>query len=418
MNGDSIASQVLRVYETSSDPYDLLLINRNSSFEEARSAYKKLLFLHPDKNPEIQAAEAFKLITSSFEKIRALHEQNHPTFETTLQPSTKRWSAFTGEDSSNALNQQQHVSFTRSAFPNHATSSWGKPTIDTRSNTLLSSLPAPAALAQHTTSKSPSSHFFAKFKNNHGHDRNKVMDNKHACNTKNTDNASIVSKWATASSRKLELFKDALHARAVTHISSKQGAIKVQKIMMSLPSTVHTSSSTSQYPSDLNSTSDDADGWSDSDCEKERGNQREENKQECTDTIHDSSLEESDVLHKETARKKERNYLNRVSNDHITKKKKHRIVILSSSDDDGNDNKNIDDVRQRKKEGVNEKKGASIIPGNESKKTFLQALLASDVDKKRNAARQTAAGFRQRAVLRHVYKYKKKPKNGGHHSMA
>ena len=93
LDAQEVAQRVLAAARSSTDPYAALLLPRTATFQEARAEYKKLLFLHPDKNPGNElASEAFKVVTAAFEKVRAA---NQLPLDVPHLEGARRWSAFT-----------------------------------------------------------------------------------------------------------------------------------------------------------------------------------------------------------------------------------------------------------------------------------------------------------------------------------
>ena len=93
-----IARAVLRASQAGDrDPFSILLLPPSRrTLAEARTAYKKLLFLHPDKNPENpEAGEAFKLVVAAFDSIRKLADRSDRRDDDIVHDQVNRWRAFT-----------------------------------------------------------------------------------------------------------------------------------------------------------------------------------------------------------------------------------------------------------------------------------------------------------------------------------
>lgn len=135
-----VALQVLEARSKSSDPYNALLLPKTASFRDARAAYKRLFFLHPDKNPNLDiAAEAFKIITSAFESIKASTAQLdsfRSEFDASAAPVMgNRWSAYTGSapapGGGTAPRPGSSMQPQQAAQPSiPAASKWGRPSTD------------------------------------------------------------------------------------------------------------------------------------------------------------------------------------------------------------------------------------------------------------------------------------------------
>ena len=140
-----VALEVIEARKNSENPYDCLLLPRTASFLEAKIAYKRLLFLHPDKNPSLDVAhDAFKIIRTAFEEIKA--KSQAPVPDLGINSAGNKWSAYTG---TLAGEQPTHIHPSRgsipsapaqppapqqpttwNSLPNLHHSKWGKPSTD------------------------------------------------------------------------------------------------------------------------------------------------------------------------------------------------------------------------------------------------------------------------------------------------
>ncbi|KAG7669993.1 hypothetical protein Ndes2526B_g06368 [Nannochloris sp. 'desiccata'] len=118
-----VALQVIEAHERkNSNPYDCLLLPRTASFLDVKSAYKRLLFLHPDKNPTLDAAhEAFKIVIAAYNaiynEIKASSQTSVPDLtggNNSAAPLGHKWRAYT---STQAAEQAIHVDIFRRDIP-------------------------------------------------------------------------------------------------------------------------------------------------------------------------------------------------------------------------------------------------------------------------------------------------------------
>lgn len=135
-------------------PLEVLLLPKTASLQDARAAYKRLLILHPDKNPGAECAcEAFKYITSAWDQLRS--SEGRVFSDATNHEGPRRWSAFTdarnipansgfGAQSSPAhpppAPGRQSGDSQEHAAPSAAASKWGRPA--TEAHRLLKVVPA------------------------------------------------------------------------------------------------------------------------------------------------------------------------------------------------------------------------------------------------------------------------------------
>jgi len=75
---ESVNDWVIALLESNKNPYDVLGIPKNSSIEDAKSAYRKLsMKYHPDRNPGNKASEEmFKEISAAYEMIKSPGKNN------------------------------------------------------------------------------------------------------------------------------------------------------------------------------------------------------------------------------------------------------------------------------------------------------------------------------------------------------
>jgi hypothetical protein len=151
-----VALQVIEAHEKKiSNPYDCLLLPRTASFLDVKAAYKRLLFLHPDKNPTLDVAhEAFKVVVQAYNEIKEINSQTRvPDLQggnNNAAPVGHKWRAYT---SAQAAEQVIHVDVFRGGIPSqppaappppqqqstawsslHAQhSKWGRPSADAHS---------------------------------------------------------------------------------------------------------------------------------------------------------------------------------------------------------------------------------------------------------------------------------------------
>lgn len=75
------------------DPYSILGVRRDSSDEEIRRYYKRqAVLVHPDKNRQRGAEEAFKILAHAFELIGSPEQRNH--YDQLLQEAVEMESAW------------------------------------------------------------------------------------------------------------------------------------------------------------------------------------------------------------------------------------------------------------------------------------------------------------------------------------
>lgn len=140
LDAHQTAAQILAAARSSSNPSDTLLLPRTATFQEAREAYKRLLFLHPDKLPGNElAAEAFKCLNAAYNKIKSKQElvvrSSHPL------ESRRKWKIFTGDDTEKSEARVEARPGEASHPPRQevaslkepsAASRWRRPSIDTQ----------------------------------------------------------------------------------------------------------------------------------------------------------------------------------------------------------------------------------------------------------------------------------------------
>jgi curved DNA-binding protein CbpA len=159
-----VALQVIEAHRKCQNAYDCLLLPRTASFLDVRAAYKRLLFLHPDKNPTVDVAqEAFKIVRAAFDEIKANSQQaREPDLAGGINnsaPVGNKWSAYTSAQAAEQViqvdipsaaaqpppappQQQQQQPTAWSSLPAQQ-SKWGRPSTDT--NRLLKTLEVPTS---------------------------------------------------------------------------------------------------------------------------------------------------------------------------------------------------------------------------------------------------------------------------------
>jgi hypothetical protein len=116
INAHAVALQVIEARKNSVNAYDCLLLPRTASFVDVKAAYKRLLFLHPDKNPNLDVAhEAFRIVLQSYAEIKKANSPSEGF--TTAAPVGNKWSVYT---SAQAGEQTNHVDIPRGGIPSAA----------------------------------------------------------------------------------------------------------------------------------------------------------------------------------------------------------------------------------------------------------------------------------------------------------
>jgi len=154
MDARAVALQVIEAHEKKSNPYQCLLLPETASFLDVRAAYKRLLFLHPDKNPNLDVAhEAFKIVIAAYNDIRADSQTSVPDLKggnNNAASVGNKWRAYT---SAQAAEQATHEDRFRGGIPSQPSaapspppqqptawnslptrdSKWGRPSADAHS---------------------------------------------------------------------------------------------------------------------------------------------------------------------------------------------------------------------------------------------------------------------------------------------
>jgi curved DNA-binding protein CbpA len=163
-----IALQVIEAQKNSGNAYDCLLLPRTASFVDVRAAYKRLLFLHPDKNPALDVAhEAFKIVLAAFNEIKVNSQASVPNLAGSINnaaPTGNKWSAYT---STLVGEQATHVDIPRGGIPTSSShpppppqpqptawnsslprqhSKWGRPSTDVKITRLKVPEPSTSSL--------------------------------------------------------------------------------------------------------------------------------------------------------------------------------------------------------------------------------------------------------------------------------
>ena len=120
-----LAAEVLEANKRSSNAYDALLIPRNASFQDVRCAYKRLLFLHPDKTNGCDvASEAFKIISAAFNAIKNNVDGIGPGAPP--QNVNNKWGAFTSSGVAPAAHYPERAAPTAPLAATTTSSKWGR----------------------------------------------------------------------------------------------------------------------------------------------------------------------------------------------------------------------------------------------------------------------------------------------------